>query len=155
MEWETKRPTQSDILVLEMQLDFNQLKENDHFLLLLVRLLPPLLFNAPFSKTITYSPSKLAANPFWQNFVSIKKSMHDWLEVRTDNGDHSISKLREKFKKTSFFPLRSASSLLKLICLHLETDRLFILDSGWRRCLRLAMPWEKTEAEISNDSTFF
>ena len=147
MEWETKRPTQSDILVLEMQLDFNQLKKTTIF----CSACETRLFNAPFSKTITYSPSKLAANPFWQNFASIKKSMHDWLEVRTDNGDHSISKLREKFKKTSFFLF----VLLKLICLHLETDRLFILDSGWRRCLRLAMPWEKTEAEISNDSTFF
>ena len=102
----TKREaTQSDILVLEMQLDFNQLKKTTIF----CSACETRLFNAPFSKTITYSPSKLAANPFWQNFVSIKRSMHDWLEPKTT----VIIPIPnwEKNSKRQFFLLRASTEI--------------------------------------------
>ena len=88
-----------------MQLDFNQLKKTTIF----CSACETRLFNAPFSKTITYSPSKLAANPFWQNFVSIKRSMHDWLEPKTT----VIIPIPnwEKNSKRQFFLLRASTEI--------------------------------------------
>lgn len=93
-------------------------QENDHFLLLCSTPLPP------FQRSIFYdhySPSKLAANPFWQNFVSIKNSMHDWLKHPNATTEFQI----ERKIQITFFPSTLRLCWNWYACIWKRTDYLF------------------------------